>query len=91
MNFHVVSPEKTEALLKAITENQSDTFRFGAGYTDLMLELRQQPNEQVTVINLAYLNDEQFTTIEKTDDGVRIGALVTSDDPAALIADLRSA
>ena len=77
MNFNVISPETTDELLKVITENQGKKFRFGAGYTDLLLELKKQPDEELTVVNLARLNDSRFTSIEKTDDGIRMGALVT--------------
>jgi len=77
MNFNVISPNTTEELLELISENQGNKFRFGAGYTDLILELKKQPYEKLTVINLAQLNDNSFTSIQKCDDGIRIGALVT--------------
>lgn len=79
MNFNLISPETTEDLLLIIFENQSNKFRFGAGYTDLILELKQQPDEAVTVINLANLKDERFTSVDKSADGIRIGALVTAN------------
>ena len=79
MNFNVISPETTDELLKVIAENQGNKFRFGAGCTDLLLELKKQPDEKLIVVNLAHLNDNQFTSIEKTDDGIRIGALVTAN------------
>ena len=79
MNFNIINPETTEELLKLISENQGNNFRFGAGYSDLLLELRKQPDENLTVINLAHLNDHRFTSIETTDNGIRIGALVTAN------------
>ncbi len=79
MNFNVISPETTEELLKLISENQDKNSRFGAGYSDLLLELKKQPDENLTVINLAHLNDNRFTSISQCDDGIRIGALVTAN------------
>ncbi len=79
MNFNVISPETTDELLEVISENQGNKFRFGAGCSDLLLELKKQPDEDMTVVNLARLNDDRFTSIEKTDDGIRIGALVTAN------------
>jgi len=77
MEFNVISPESTEELIKVITKNQEYNFRFGAGYTDLLLDLKKQERIDLTVINLARLKDGKFTSIEKTNEGIRIGALVT--------------
>ena len=79
MNFNVISPKTTEELLEVIADNQDNMFRFGAGCTDLLLELKKQPDENLTVINLAHLNDNRFTSISQCDDGIRIGALVTAN------------
>ncbi|MHC4582711.1 MAG: FAD binding domain-containing protein [Planctomycetota bacterium] len=81
MNYDLVSPETTEDLLRAIDENQGNRIRFGAGYTDLILDLWKEAGKELTVINLARLNDPLFTSIETQapgDGGVRIGALVTA-------------
>jgi CO/xanthine dehydrogenase FAD-binding subunit len=80
MNFELVSPETTEDLLRAIDENQDKRLRFGAGYTDLILDLWKEAGRELTVINLARLNDPAFTSIEAQvqGGGVRIGALVTA-------------
>jgi CO/xanthine dehydrogenase FAD-binding subunit len=79
MNFNVITPETTDHLLEVIAEFQGKKFRFGAGYTDLILELKHQPDADLTVINLANLHDEQFTSVTKTEDGIRLGALVTAN------------
>ncbi|NQS98521.1 MAG: FAD binding domain-containing protein [candidate division Zixibacteria bacterium] len=79
MNFNLISPQSTGELLEVIAENQSNKFRFGAGCTDLILELKKQPDEELIVINLAQLSDNRFTSIEKNHDEVRIGALVTAN------------
>ena len=83
MNFSVVSPATTEELFRVIADHQAGNYRFGAGYTDLILELKKQPDEDLTVINLARLRDERYTTIRQTDDTIRIGALVTAADIAS--------
>ena len=80
MITNVISPETTEELLAAIDENMAKKFRFGAGYTDLLVELRKQPDNELIVINLAYLEDDEFTYISKSDSGIRIGALVTAKE-----------
>ncbi len=85
MNFNVLSPVTTSELLDQISENQDRNFRFGAGYTDLVIELKKQPHEGLTVINLAQLKDEKFTGISDSEKGLRIGALSTAND---IIADV---
>ena len=80
MEFNVANPETTKELLKVIGENQNNDFKFGAGYTDLVLDLKKQERVDLTVINLARLKDRQFTSIEKTNEGIRIGALVTINE-----------
>ncbi len=79
MKFNVRSPKTTKELFEVIVENKSKNFRFGAGYTDLILEFKKQPDEDIIVINLALLNDEEFTSIEKTENGIRLGALITAN------------
>ena len=82
MNFDVISPETTDELLEVIAQKQGDKFRFGAGGTDLLLELKKQPVEGMTIVNLARLNDDRFTAVDNTGDDVWIGALVTADNIA---------
>ncbi len=57
MNFNTISPLTITELLEAIKSNQNNHFRFGAGYTDLILELQHQDENDLTIINLAKLND----------------------------------
>lgn len=78
MIFNLVTPETTEDLLEQISLNEGKKFRFGAGYTDLLPELKKQPVFDLTVINLDRLKDDRFTTISEDEDQVRIGALVTA-------------
>ncbi|MBU1652552.1 FAD binding domain-containing protein [bacterium] len=78
MNFKVISPRTIKELLGVITSQQGAQFRFGAGYSDLLLELKKQPIEDLTVINLAYLTDTQINSIEVLGDGIKIGVQVTA-------------
>lgn len=80
MDFNMVSPRTTEELLEVIKQNQENNFRFGAGFTDLILELQMQKNNGLTVLNLAKLKDKDFTSIFLSEDGIRIGALTTMTD-----------
>ncbi len=78
MDFNVISPKGTDELLKTIQEYQTQNFRFGAGYTDLILDLKTQPVADLTVINLVNLEDKTFTSIDNGSEGIRIGSLVTA-------------
>ena len=77
MNFNTISPLTITELLEAIKSNQNNHFRFGAGYTDLILELQHQDENDLTIINLAKLNDSSLKNTSKTNLGIRIGALST--------------
>jgi len=79
-DFEIISPQTAAELLTAIAANQKNHFRFGAGGTDLMMELRRNPEENLTVVNLAQMRDETFRSISKTENGWRIGALVTASE-----------
>ena len=80
MDFYTVSPQTAIELLEAIKQNQKNHFRFGAGYTDLIPELKTQKQDDLTVINLAKLKDKDFTSINDSKEGSRIGALATMTD-----------
>lgn len=80
MAANVISPKTTEELFKVIDEYKDMEFRFGAGYTDLLGELKKQPNEKLVVINLSQLNDNLFTTITENNKEIRVGALVTASE-----------
>lgn len=84
MDFQIKSPRTAAELFKTIRQHKN--FRFGAGYTDLILDLKKINAEGVTIINLAQLNDKRFFNIEKTSAGFRLGSLVT----AAAVADNNS-
>jgi CO/xanthine dehydrogenase FAD-binding subunit len=77
-DFNVESPKTADELLQVIDANQGKQFRFGAGGTDLLLELKRNEHENLTVVNLAKMQDPLFRSVVMTDDGYRIGALVTA-------------
>ncbi len=79
-DFQIISPQTSEELLEAIEAHQEKHFRFGAGGTDLQLELKRRPEKDLTVVNLAQMQDDTFTSISKTDTGYRIGALTTATE-----------
>ncbi|MFC2130693.1 FAD binding domain-containing protein [Bacteroidota bacterium] len=78
LGFDVISPETVEELLNEIENNKDNNFRFGAGYTDLILELKKQSGPKINIINLSKINDSSFTSIEKTNKNISIGALATA-------------
>ncbi len=83
MNFNVKSPATTDELFELVTEYQDKKFRFGAGCTDLLLELKKAPEEEMTIINLTFLADDLFTSISEVEGGIRIGALVSANKIAS--------
>lgn len=78
MNFDIVNPANTEELLSAIRKFRNRNFRFGAGCTDLLMELKKKPDDGLTVINLSGVVDPAFTGIKKTTRQLRLGAMVTA-------------
>ena len=80
MDFEVINVTTADELLKAIVDNQHNNFKIGAGYTDLILELKQQEVEDLTIINIAQLDESSFNEITEEDDHIVIGALVTASD-----------
>lgn len=80
MNFEIINPASTKELLTAVKKFQKKNFRFGAGCTDLLLELKKNPEEDLTVINLAQVKDVLLTGIKKTSDGWRLGARTIAHD-----------
>ncbi len=83
MNFTVQTPNTADELISLIAQNQDTKYRFGAGYTDLLLELKKQPDPDLTVVNLARLQDDVFTSISEDGKGMRIGALITAAEIAS--------
>ena len=72
-DFDVITPGNVDELLLEIENNQTKNFRFGAGYTDLLLELRKQSGPKINVINLSNLNDSFFNSINIYPKYIRIG------------------
>lgn len=78
MNFDLITPLTTRELLGTMRKLQKQPFRFIAGGTDLLMELRKHPVESLTVINLAQLKDNAFKSIRTTANSLRLGAGVTA-------------
>ncbi len=76
MEFNIINPKTKSELLGAI--RRENHFRFGAGFTDLLMELRKQPEENLTIINLSQIKDAQFTDIKKSAKVYHIGALFSA-------------
>ena len=77
MGFEIISPTTSEELRKLLESNQDKNIRLGAGFTDLMIEIKKKNLNDLTVINLAKIKEKEFTTIQVTVNEVRIGSLVT--------------
>ncbi|MCP3931287.1 MAG: hypothetical protein GY705_19550 [Bacteroidetes bacterium] len=80
MDFKVINTTTTDELLKAIADNQQNNFRIGAGYTDLILELKHQETEGLTIINIAPLKESDFNSIIEKEKFIVLGALATAND-----------
>ncbi len=80
MDFEVINVATEEELLKAMTDNRHNNFRIGAGYTDLILELKQQQTKLLNIINIATLEDPEFCSISEEEHSIVLGALVTASD-----------
>ena len=80
MSFDIVNPKNTSQLLEAIKQYEGENYRFGAGCTDLLMELKKKPSEGLTVINLAQVEDELFTGLKVEDGYYRLGAMFTANE-----------
>lgn len=83
MDFEVINTKTSDELLKAITANQGNNFRIGAGFTDLINQLKNQNTEDLTIINISQIKDSSFKEIKVEKDCVRIGTLATASDIVA--------
>ncbi len=80
MDFEIISPKTKDELLIAIAESQDRSFRFGAGYTDLINQCKNQITEDLTIINIAQIQEESFRIISENDNNYELGTLVTASD-----------
>ncbi|MCX6290266.1 MAG: FAD binding domain-containing protein [Bacteroidetes bacterium] len=78
MDFNIITPVTVKELLGTMKKFQKKKFRFGAGCTDLLMELKRNPEENLTVINLSRVKDPLFTGIKKSAAGFRFGAMLTA-------------
>lgn len=77
-DFEVISPKTTQELLNILDKPENINYKIGAGYTDLINDFNINPRVGLTVINLDNLKDESFRTVSFSENGIRIGALVTA-------------
>ena len=77
MNFDIESPVTREELVQSLRKHQSANFRLGAGFTDLLIELKNSDQAELTLINLSQLEDEEFSGMSFNPTEFRVGALVT--------------
>jgi CO/xanthine dehydrogenase FAD-binding subunit len=80
MNFDVISPNTKDELLIAMATLQNSNYKIGAGYTDLINDLKSKSTDDLTIINIAQLNEPEFVSISKSRDFLELGALVTASD-----------
>lgn len=78
MSFEIINPATTKELFSTIKSLKNKPFRFAAGCTDLLLELKKNPIENLTVINVSQIKNANFTGIKKTSKGIQIGARSTA-------------
>jgi CO/xanthine dehydrogenase FAD-binding subunit len=78
MNFDVISPGTKDELLETIKNLGNRNFRFGAGCTDLLPELKKNPQDDLIVVNLAQINDSRFSSITTGPGSLYLGARVTA-------------
>ncbi len=77
MEFNIINPKNKTGLLSAIRKEKR--FRFGAGCTDLLMELKNYPQDGLTIINLSQVKDAHFNGMKKSVKGYRLGAMLTAD------------
>lgn len=80
MDFEVINTTTSDELLKAIADNQNNNFKIGAGFTDLINQLKHNPVEDLTIINISQLKDDEYRQISEENDCLRIGTLATASD-----------
>lgn len=76
MDFEILSPANTQELLNCLQNHQNESIKMGAGFTDLIIDIKKKKLTGLKVINLAKITDKEFTSIEITENKIRIGALV---------------
>ena len=80
MDFEVINTTNQAELLKAIADCQPHNFKIGAGFTDLINQLRHKPQEDLKIINIAPIGDDEYNNIVEQDDNLQIGTLVTASE-----------
>ncbi len=80
MNFEVINATTKDELLSALSSCVNSNYRIGAGYTDLIMELKKNSSEDLIIININGLEDPSYKSIKIENDVVTLGTLVTASD-----------
>lgn len=80
MDFEIINPSSTTELLETVENLKDSKYKFGAGCTDLLMELKKNCEVDLTIINLAKVKDTAFTNIIKTSESYNLGAMVTASN-----------
>jgi len=80
MDFDVISPQTKDELIEAINNHQGKDFKIGAGYTDLINQLKNKNTEGLTIINISQVKEPEFNFIAEAEGYIEIGTLVTASD-----------
>ncbi|MCP4298870.1 MAG: hypothetical protein GY786_25090 [Proteobacteria bacterium] len=78
MKYDLISPRSKDELLSEIKTRQGTPFRFVAGNTDLLLEIKKSKPTDLSLINLGLLDLPEMRSIQIENNGLRIGSLVTA-------------
>lgn len=78
MSFEIINPATVKELFSAVNQLDQKPFRFAAGCTDLLPELKKFPDENLTLLNITRVKDAGLTGIKKSYREIKIGAMVTA-------------
>ena len=78
MSIRLERPRSMKELLATLAVVRRHPHRLLAGGTDLLLELRRAPVEDITLISLNRVADARFTDLRHSTQGTWIGAMTTA-------------
>lgn len=78
MNFNIEIPQSIDELVKILNKYKNKNYRIGAGCTDLIMELKKNCDENLTVVNISQINDDSFNSIKISKSVTKIGANTTA-------------
>ncbi|MEB2328739.1 MAG: FAD binding domain-containing protein [Ignavibacteriaceae bacterium] len=80
MNFELINPQSFKELFLVLKKLKHRKYRYAAGCTDILIELKRNPEDDLTLVNLSQIKDFKFRGISQTKNSVRLGAGVTAND-----------